>query len=149
MLDTTDILQMGVHAVLNGNVSYNSVNVPFYDEKKKVLSTDILYVLYSTQQEVPNPDQLQGVFETDSYLDMEICYKPGSEVSKSVLSNVANQILQLLFPTRESVSITAPSGFQIPVFEYAGSMTRAFEISPTESILRKFIKVKAKIIQQS
>jgi hypothetical protein len=149
MFDTTDILLLAVHQVLNGNVSYNSTNVPFYDEKKKIRTVDTLYVLYSTQQEIPNPDQIQGVFETDSFLDMEICYKPGSEVSKSVLSNVANQILTLLFPTRESVSITAPSGFQIPVFEYGGSMTRAFEISPTESILRKFIKVKAKIIQQS
>lgn len=145
MLDTTDILVQAVHAVVNGNVSYNSAVIPFYDEKKKIRAEDLIYVLYSTQQEVP--DNTQGVFMTDSFLDMEICYKTGSEVSKSVLSNVANQILTLLFPTQQAVSINAPSGFQIPLLEFAGSVTRAFEISPTESIVRKFIKVKAKIIQ--
>lgn len=147
MRDTTEILSTAVYQALNGNVTYNSVNVPVYDEKKKVLSTDNIYILFSTQQETP--DNTQGFFMTDSILDLEIVYKTGSEVTKTVLSKVANSILEILFPTTDNVGIQQPSGFQIQCFEFAGSITRTFEISATESIVRKFIKVRAKIIQQS
>jgi hypothetical protein len=145
--DTTEILATAVFNALNGQVTYNSANVPVYDEKKKVNSSDKIYILFSTQQEVP--DNTQGVFMTDSMLDLEVCYKTGSEISKTVLSQVANSVLQILFPTTDTVGIQDQSGFQIMNFEFAGSLTRTFEISPTESITRKFIKVKAKIIQQS
>jgi len=145
--DTTDILLNAVHAKLNGNVSYSSENVPFYDEKKKIRDRDALYCLYSTQQEVPG-ELTQGFFINDSFLDIEICHKTGSEVSKSVLSNVANQIYQILFPEQDAVSLTSPSGFQIVEFDFIRSITRVFEISTTESILRKIITVKAKIVEQ-
>lgn len=148
MRDTTEILSNAVYQALNGNVSYEGNNVPVFDEKKKVGNRDNIYILFSTQQEMP-PDDVQGYFMVDSFLDIEVVHKTQSEVTKTILSRVANSVLEILFPEPNTISITAPSGVQIPLFEYAGSITRAFEISPTESIVRKFIKVKAKIIQQS
>lgn len=148
MRDTTEVLANAVYGALNGNVSYNSHNVPVYDEKKRVNSTESLYILFSTQQEMP-PDGVQGVFINDTFLDMEIVHKTQSEITKTILSRVANSILEKLFPTPNSVGIQQPSGFQIMNFEFAGSITRTVQISDTESIVRKFIKVKATIVQQS
>lgn len=148
MRDTTEILSNAVYRALNGNISYEGNSVPVFDEKKKVGNRDNIYILFSTQQEMP-PDDVQSYFMVDSFLDIEIVHKTQSEVTKTILSRVANSVLEILFPAPNTIGITAPSGFQIPLFEYAGSITRAFEISQTESIVRKFIKVKAKIIQQS
>lgn len=148
MRDTTEILSNAIFQALNGSVSYNGQTIPVYDEKKKVGSTENIYILFSTQQEMP-PDDVQMCFMNDSFLDIEIVHKTQSEVTKTILSRVANSILEILFPTPLTIGIVEPSGVQIPVFEYAGSVTRVFEVSPTESIVRKFIKVRAKIIQQS
>lgn len=147
MRDTTEILANAVFNALSGNVTYNGNNVPVYDEKKKTGDTENLYILFSTQQETP--DNTFETFMTDSTLDIEIVFRSGSETSKKVLSDVANAVLEILFPTPQTIGISQPSGFEIQLFEFAGSITRAFEISATESIVRKFIKVKAKIIQQS
>lgn len=147
MRDTTSVFADAVYNALNGNVTYNGEVIPVYDEKVKTGQQPELYILFSTQQETN--DNTFETFMTDSILDIEICYRKGSEVSKRVLSRVANSMLEILFPTPQTEGITQPSGFEIQLFEFAGSITRAFEISPTESIVKKIIKLRAKIIQQS
>jgi hypothetical protein len=145
--DTTDILSTAVFDALNGHVAYNGTNIPVYDEKKKQGASADVYILFGTQQET-NENTFE-TFMTNSVLDIEICHKTGSEVSKKTLSGVANEVLKILFPTPQTDGIVSPSGFEIQLFAFAGSITRAFEISQTESIVRKFIKVTATIVQQS
>jgi hypothetical protein len=147
MRDTTYILSEAIFNALNGQVVYNGNTITIADEKKKSDDTSDLYILFSTQQEVP--ENTFETFMTKSILDIEICHKTGQEVSKKDMSGVANAVLEILLPTTTTTGITQPSGFEIQQLEYAGSITRAMMISPTESILRKFIKVQAVIIQQS
>jgi hypothetical protein len=144
--DTGKIFRKAIYDALNGKITYSGSNVPIYDEKKKAGDGTGLYVLFSTEQQTP--DNTFDTFMTESTLDLEICHKTDLEVSKDVQDDVANVILEILFPTPVTVGITDPSGFQIQNFSFAGSITRAFMISPSESILRKFIKLKATIVQQ-
>ena len=131
-----DMDKLVLDLVLNSNM----------DEKKKVASTANIYILFSTQQEQPQDTFSNHI--TDSYLDLEICHRTGSEVSKSVLSGVANAVLTILFPDRQTQGIASPdANYRIDTLEFAGSITRTIELSPTESVLRKFIKLKATIIQ--
>lgn len=147
MRDTSKILRYAVYNALSGNITYGGTNIPVYDEKKKIHDKASVYVLLSTQQEVPGND-IQGVFDTESIIDLEICYKTGSEISKDVLDDVSNEVLQILLPTPTTIGIQQPSGFQIQNFRYSGSLTRTFEISQTESIVRKILKFSSTIIQQ-
>jgi hypothetical protein len=140
MRDTTDILSTAVFDALNGHVVYNGTNIPVYDEKKKQGASADVYILFGTQQET-NENTFE-TFMTNSILDIEICHKTGSEVSKKTLSGVANEILKILFPTPQTEGITSPSGFEIQCFAFAGSITRAFEISPNRKHSKKIYKSK-------
>lgn len=145
MRDTSKILRNAVFAALDGNVQYNSQDVPGFDEKKKAGDTSLLYWCFSTQQETP-----QNTFDsfiTDSVMDIEIIDRNAYEVSKDTVDDVANAILEILFPTANSDILTWP-GFLIQNFRYLGSITRVVDITPTEVIIRKFLKVQATIIQQ-
>jgi len=147
MRDTKKILRYAIYNALSGNVSYNSANVPVYDEKKKVSSTDNIYILLSTQQETS--DNTFSAFMNNSSIDLEVYHKTGSEVSKDIMDDVSNTILEVIFPTPSTVGITQPSGFEIMNLEMASSITRTLEVSETQSILRTIIKITAQIIQQS
>ena len=148
MRDTMDILQMAVFGALNGNLSYNSANVPVYDEKKEVGQNDNLYVLLSTQQENDNP-QTSDAFITDSSIDIEITHKTGFEVSKKVLNNISNQILEILIPTPSTNGMAVQNLFQIQNVRRTASITRNLSISETQSVLQKIITISAQIVEQN
>jgi hypothetical protein len=147
MRDTTDILSTAVFDALNGHVVYNGTNIPVYDEKKKQGASADVYILFGTQQET-NENTFE-TFMTNSILDIEICHKTGSEVSKKTLSGVANEMLKILFPTPQTDGITSPSGFEIQFSLSPEVLRERLRSVQTESIVRKFIKVSATIVQQS
>lgn len=146
MRDTGKIFRQVIYQALNGNITYNSVQVPLFDEKRSVTSTANLFILFGTQREVAN--DTDDAFMTNVYLDLEIHYKTGSEISKDALDDVANSILTILFPTAWSFAIVQPSLMQIQNLRRESSITRTIELSPTESVVRKIITLKAIAIQQ-
>lgn len=140
MRDTQKILR---HAIFN---ALTGISVPVYDEKKKVRDNTSLYVLLGTQQE--QNDDTMDTFITLSTIDIEVCHKTGSEVSKDKMDDVGNEILERLFPTVQTDGITDPSGVQIQNLRRERTITRTIEITPTESMVRKIITISSQIVQQ-
>ncbi len=146
MRDTQKLLRMAVYNLISGQLSYNSTNVPVYDEKRKVGATDNIFVILSTQQETD--DNTSDAFITDSSIDIEINHKSDFEVSKDAIDDVANQILTLILPTPSTDGFPVQSLFQITCVRRTSTITRNFSISDSQTIIAKIITISSKIVQQ-
>ena len=147
MKDTQAILRHAVFAVLNGQLSYNSVNVPVYDEKRKAGATDNLFVILGTQQE--SDDDTSDAFITDSSIDIEIQHRTAFEVSKDAIDEVGNQILQILMPTPQTDGFQVQNLFLITCVRRSSTISRNFSLTDSNSIVAKIITITCKIVQQS
>lgn len=147
MKDTKKILRSAIYTALNGNVSYNAVNVPVYDERVPSTTTSNLFIAFSTQQEQDVEEQ-DSTWVTDSFIDFDIVNKTASEVSKDINDDVYEDVLEILFPTRLTIGITVPSGFQFLAGRRISSITQNVTLSPTESILVTTVKLVFRIVQK-
>lgn len=143
-----DILNLAVFNALNGNLSWDGDNVPVYDEKRRVNATDNIYVVLSTQQESDAP-QTSDAFITLSTIDIEILHKTDYEVSKTVVNNISNQILNIIFPTPQTNGMPVQDHFQILNVRRERAITRQFALTDSQSILAKIITISCHIVQQS
>ena len=90
------ILRHACGDLLDGNLSWQGVNVPVSDEKRRLDDSVSFFVTFGTQQE--SPDQVNDAFITQSSIDIIIQQKTGFEVSKDGIDTVSNQILEILLP---------------------------------------------------
>lgn len=141
MKDVSKPYRLAIFTALNGHIS-----VPVFDEKKSVPSTAKVYVLLSTQQSLPW-EETQGTFTRRASIDLEICKRTDVEISKDELDDITDEILTVLFTDYTSFNLTPPAGMQFMEAHFDTEITRAFELSPTESIVRKIIKITTLIIQ--
>jgi len=148
LIDTCQPFRKAIYDALSGNVTYNSVQVPVYDEKTFVTNTASVFILLSTQQETPQDDTDCG-WTTLSSIDVEIVVKTGSEVTKNAIDTISGTVTGIILPTRSTVGITQPSGFQVTHLERTSTLTQTVSLSPTESILIKIIKFSAIFVEQS
>lgn len=135
---------MAVFACLNGNLG----GVPVYEEKRLVSSSASVYVLLSTQQEVPI-EQNDCAWINSSSIDIEVYQKTGSEVSKDTIDDLSNAILTLLIPTPSTNGLGTASNLQFSGADCESIISRNMSISETESILIKIIRFVVTIVQQS
>lgn len=119
-----------------------------YDEKRLVSSTASVYVLLSTQQEVPI-EQNDCTWINSSSIDIEVYQKTGSEVSKDTIDDISNTILTLLIPTPSTNGLGSSSNLQFSGADCESVISRNLSISETESILIKIIRFVTTIVQQS
>jgi hypothetical protein len=139
---------MAIHAVINGNVTYNDQPIYFYDEKKKVGRTDKVYGLYGTQQSTRGEDMNDSTWITEEKIDIEILHKSEFEVTKDFIDEASDQIYELLMPSRLNAALPDPTLMLIQHFELDQALTRAVEVSPTETIVSKIMTFSCKMIQQ-
>lgn len=144
MRDVSKPFRLSVFNCLNGNLS----GAPVYDEKQKVTGTDTLFVLLSTQQQVPDEDISESWISRAS-IDIEVIQKTGSEVSKDDIDDVSNDILGLLLPSPWVAGVVTPSGFQFTNAKCESIISRNLSLSETESVVQKIIRFSVQVIQQS
>lgn len=143
MKDTKRILRQAIFNALDGNITLNGNPVPVYDEKNE---NENVYILLSNQQEFD--DSPDGSFITRSTIDYEVVQQTGYSVSKDDIDDINEQILEILIPTQGTTGLTIPSGFQFHNVKRESSRSLAFEISPTESIVRNITTISTIIQQQ-
>lgn len=138
--------RLAIYNALNGNISYNGANIPFYDELKSGVDSGVqLFALFSTQQ--TNLDQNFDAFIHNCSIDIEIVTKFAASVTKDVLDDIEEAITTILFPDPHTFGIVQPAGLQIQSAYVSQTITITTAISPTESILRKIIKISSIITQ--
>lgn len=141
------ILRHACADLLDGNLSWQGVNVPVSDEKRRLGETVNLYVTFGTQQEIP--DDTSDAFITTSSIEIQIIDRTEFEVSKDALDSVSNQILDILIPTPNGGDgFQVQDHFQILNVRRASAITRNFSISDSKSVVGKIITITATIVQQ-
>jgi hypothetical protein len=149
MRDTMQAVEEAVFNLLNGQLSYNAVNIPVSDEKKRLNVSANIFVILSTQQEDDGPET-SDTFITNSTIDVEVWMKTDYEVSKSPIHNVSNQIYNLVIPAAYGQNgLTAPSGFQFMNVRRLRAITRTVAISETETITGKIITFGITVVEQN
>jgi hypothetical protein len=145
---TGKILRNAIYNLLTGAITYDSTTVKVYDEKKKVGDSDQVFILLSTQQETPTEDN-DSAFITRSSIDIEVIAKTEFEVSKDVIDDIGDDIIDLIKPTVITDGYTVPSGYQFQNGKIESSITMTLQITETQSILRKIIKFVVNIVEQT
>lgn len=148
MRDSMKPVRLAINTLINGVVTYKGNPVKCYDEKVFTGQVPDIYILYSTQQETPGPDQTDCTFNMNSSIDIEIISRTGSEVSKDVLDDVSNDIMQLVVPTQGTAGFTL-SGFQIINAARESAITQNITITESQSILRKIVRFVFNLVQQN
>lgn len=138
MTDSMKPLRLGIFAVLDGAITYNSTAVPVYDEKVFTDESPNLYILLSDQQESNAPERSDCTEPIRSTINVEIVRRTGSEVSKDTIDDVSNSIYALLITSPGIAGFTV-SGFQVIDVYKESAISRNVQITETQSILRKII----------
>lgn len=143
-----NILLMAVYNVLNGALSFNGIPVPVYDEKKREGQSANLYVVFGDQTE-EDDIQPSDAFASTTTLEIIIWQKTTYEVSKTGISDVAGQILELLIPSPYgNDGLPAQNLFQILNVRRISSRTINYSLSDSQTIIGRIITIQAHIIQQ-
>lgn len=142
MKDTSKPFRIAIATALQGNIGAN-----LYDEKRWVQQTDTLFVILSTQQQIPSNEN-DCTWISRSSIDIEIIQKTGSEASKNDIDDVSNAICGLLVPAPFTTTITS-SNLQFCNARVDSIISRNLAISETETILQKIIRFSCDIVEQS
>lgn len=144
MKDVEKGLRLALHTALNGNVTYDSISVPFSDEEYKGAAPR--YVIYSTQTSRP-VERNDSTWITRATILLDIIQKTDA-VSKDGLDDIAHAIMEIVMPTTQTIGITAPAGFQYTNLEVSDSRSLNLQLSSNSSITRKLLTFSLDIIQQ-
>jgi hypothetical protein len=138
--DTKKILRQAIYDALNGNIIINSLPVLVIEEKLRSTQNPNLFIILSNQYE-NDEERNSSTWITRSSIDIEIIHKTGSDVSKDVIDNVYNQLLEIVFPTREALGLTVPVGFQFQEGFRESCFTNVVLLSETETVITEKLKL--------
>lgn len=141
-------IRHGINTLIAGQVTYAAGVVPVYDEKVYTGEIPDIYILLSTQQEA-DTERTDCTWTTRSSIDIEIIARSESEVSKDVIDDVSNDVMELIAGLPGAWNVSNPSGFQIIDCFRESAMTRNVSLTETQSILQKVIRFVFIILQQN
>lgn len=132
--------------VLNGNLSYNSINVPVFDNKVES-PNDSLYVLLTDQASSYNGNFARAAW--DSLFQIKIISKQYNSVSKDIVDDICQQIEDIISPDTTTIGLQAHTGWQIiNVYVNTCNYTE-LEISSTQTVIQKIVTFSNQIIKLS
>lgn len=146
MRDTGKPFRKAIYAALNGLVLYKGLPVPIYDEKVFTGQLPNIYIIMGKQTETDVTDN-DCTWSTRATLELWIISKTGSEVSKDVVDDVSQAILDLLIGLPTTDMIAPQAGLQIMTLTRESSVSGQVLISQTQSELQKVLTLAATIVQ--
>lgn len=111
MRDVGQAIRQAYFEALQGNVVFEGNVIPFVDEKLDIdINEQNIYVLFTTQDEEGQGVQNKTKFVSEVLLKMVIVNQRQATSTKETVEDISNQILETLFPTRTtwSVSLASP-----------------------------------------
>lgn len=143
MKDVNKGLRTAIYNALNGTVVYNAVVVPVFDGK---VTAGIKRFIRFVDQQTTMQEQNDTTFISRATIVMEVVDKEFDEVSKDVLDDIGELVMEVLAPTPSTTNIIVPAGFQYQNQEIS---TRTIDIAvdSTDSIIRKLITYSITVTQ--
>lgn len=120
MRDVGTAVRKAIYTAIYGNVKWEGAAVPVADEKLDKLITDSnLYILFDTQTETQI--NVKCHYATSVNLNIRVVQKRQATNSKTVVEDLANQIMQILKPTKLATGFTLPAPFKLSLFNISSA----------------------------
>lgn len=142
MKDIDGVIRTAIYSALNGNLSYNSINVPIFDEAPTQAQT-APYLILSTQTDTNTSNNARNVHEGDILLD--IVTIQSAFVNKEIAETISNQIQAIIQPTVTGNGLTLAGSYTLTYIRRESSNYLPMLQSDTAKILRKIIRYQFRI----
>lgn len=147
MIDVGMPLREAYFNTLNGNVTVNSVVVPFADEKLEANFADVnQYVLFMEQDETDTA-QNKSVHVNEVQVRVRIVDQRKSTNDKEIVESIATQILTLLFPSRAVWNVVVDPPLRLTQARYVGGQYNPFSQSVDGFTVSKTLTFSNRITQ--
>jgi len=132
---------------LSGNVSIEAGAIPVVDEKLDARITETnLYILIGAQNETDKSNKTNWVGEVDILLT--IVNRRKATNTKTIVESIAEQILQILFPTRTTLGLSVEEPYHL---SWCRSVERDYSFSKIEDgfEIAKRLNFRLRIVQNT
>lgn len=138
MIDVKQPLRTAYYQLLNGNLIYLTAAIPVGDDLVKLQSTGAqLYVFFSTQS--GNDTSTFSSFDSKQTIVIDIVYRGKTRAPKSIVDNIAGQILNLVRPTPSTNGLPAQAGIAINNVQNIQDQTLDLQIDSSTTIRRRLL----------
>lgn len=143
MKDCSNNIRTQYLSILNGNITYNGVNVPVYGDDTFSTPPQMYVIIGDITETANNNNQL---FETDADVVIDIFSEQYMTRDNAIVDNIANQILTLLIPTT-GINDIGDADFQI--YAKARTSSRYLAVNDGQNyVARKILIINNSIIQK-
>jgi hypothetical protein len=145
MNDAGQAVRKSYYDTLNGQVEYDGSPVPIVDEKLDLNITEHdLYMLIGGQGGSVLP--VKTIWAKEMDISITVVNRRKATNSKTIIENLCDQILTILFPTRTTNGLTVPNPFKLT---YARLVREdyAFDKEQTEWVISKVLIFRNHITQ--
>jgi hypothetical protein len=117
MNDGGQAVRKGFYSALNGHITIEGSPIPIVDEKLDLGITDHdLYMLIGGQQ--ANAANTKSTWGKEVDLNITVVNRRKATNSKTIIEDIADQMLQILFPTRTTFGFTVEAPFKLSYVRY-------------------------------
>jgi hypothetical protein len=136
MLDCSNNIRTAYLTKLNGNISYNSINVPVYGDDSFETTPQNYVVIGDILDSADNNNQS---FTTNSVVTIDIFSEQYLKRDNSIVDNIASQILNLLIP---NTAIQDIGDIYFQIFPIDRSSSRYLSLNEGNNyVVRKIITI--------
>ena len=150
MANRETAIRTAYYQSLNGNLSYNSINVPITDSIIPQGASDSpVYCVFDRQTAVLNKDGGFYIQSWNTTIDILIISKQGFSVSKEIVDSISEQIEEIIIPSASTNGLTAQTGWQIDNVFLDRAIFLDVSITGTQTTIHKGLTFSQKVIKQS
>lgn len=141
--DPERVFRKAVFNALDGNVVYNGVTIPVYDEFAADNAPNIFIVLGN---QYGDDRRNYAKFVTGCVMVIDICHHQNRAMTKDVVDAVSNTIKGILMPGLATFGLTLDAGFSVNGL-YRESSSYLSEQNNTKWVLRKIERFRCELQQ--
>ncbi len=136
MKDFNQPLRKAIYELLNGQLSFETVEVPVFDGKVKKGQDSNYYVLIGNTSSVDN-STFNGWSRTMTAI-VDIVTKTTDTVTTDIADTIAGQILEMIMPTPQSNGLVQ-ADFQYVNVNLSNDRYLELQLNPTTIMLRRLL----------
>lgn len=149
MIDPGMQIRASYFSVLNGNITIEGSPIPIVDEKLDVnISEHDIYILMLDQIEDNETRAVKDKWVNEINFRMQICNQRKSTNTKEVVEDVSNQILTILFPTKQTTAIRLDDPLRLTYARKTSADYQPVVQNNNGFLISKILTFKNRITQQ-
>lgn len=145
MIDVKQPLRTAYYSLLNGALTYNTVNVPVVDDVLRLNDPAQVYVLLSNQS--GSDSSTFQTFDSEETMTLDIVFKAGVRANKQVVDNIAGQIMALLLPAPGFNNLPPQIGVQFDCVRLNDDRYITLALNSSNTVVRRLLTFKHHIRQ--